>query len=240
MTTGRRQYPFSLPTNLSKCYRSSLKPAKFVDPLGSRFTTVYANGESIRFSAAIYIRHELTQRCLEALSGILSENAFVEFKLELLSELQTLPSCRRDDPDAVWKVFEETLTSMSGLQVERRTFPKMSNIVQDSTSSVDAITRRLAARLKYKQVHLSSPSEYRQIACKTSIYQSSPGILLSLHLVAQDFRLSLSRRKDLSRVVKLIIKFALQIDNRDWVDYWERIMPVEVTNHVQVTGMKDF
>lgn len=240
VTIGRRQYPFSLSTKLSKSYRSSLKPIKFVDPVGPRFTTVYANGESMRFSAAIYIRHELTQRCLEALSDILNENAFIEFKVELLSELQALPSCQRDDPDAVWNVFEETLTCMSGLQGERHTFSTMGRIVQNSALSVDAITRRLAARLKSKEVHLSSPSEYQQASFKTSIYQSLPGILLSLHLIAQDFRLSLSRRKDLSRVVKLIIKFALQIGNRDWVDYWERIMPVEIPNHVRVRGMEDF
>lgn len=194
----------------------------------------------MRFSAAMYIRHELTQRCIEALSGIMNESIFVEFKVELLSELQALPGCQRDDPDAVWRVFEETLSSMSGLQVEKRSFSTMSRIVQDGTLSSDAITRRLAARIDSKQVSLSPPSEYKQVSFKTSVDRSLPGILLALHLIAQDFRLSLSHKKDLSRVVKLIIKFALQIGKRDWVDYWERIMPVEVTGHVQVRGMKDF
>nr|KIR46048.1 anaphase-promoting complex subunit 1 [Cryptococcus bacillisporus CA1280] len=234
VTIGRKQYPISLPTEVSQCSRSSPKPIKFVDPVGPRFTAVFANGDSMRFSAAMYIRHELTQRCIEALSGILNESIFAEFKIELLSEFQALPGCQRDDPDAMWRVFEETLSSMSGLQVEKRSFSTMSRIVQDSTLSLDAITRRLAARIKSKQVPLSPPSEYKQISFKTSVDRSLPGILFALHLIAQDFRLSLSHKKDLSRVVKLVIKFALQIGKRDWVDYWERIMPMEVTGHVQV------
>ncbi|KIR73652.1 anaphase-promoting complex subunit 1 [Cryptococcus deuterogattii CA1014] len=234
VTIGRKQYSISFPTELSKCSRSSPKPIKIVDPVGPRFTAVFASGDSMRFSAAMYIRHELTQRCIEALSGILNESIFAEFKVELLSELQALPGCQRDDPDAVWRVFEETLSSMSGLQVEKRSFSTMSRIVQDSTLSSDAITRRLAARINSKQVPLSPPSEYEQVSFKTSVDQSLPGILLVLHLIAQDFRLSLSHKKDLSRVVKLVTKFALQIGKRDWVDYWERIMPVEITGHVQV------
>ncbi|TYJ53105.1 hypothetical protein B9479_006286 [Cryptococcus floricola] len=229
MTSGRKILPFHVPVEDGTTISS------LTDASGPHFTAVYEDGSAKQYSAAMRIRHELTEQCFLALSGSLSAEEFYQYKIEFLSSLQQLKPWETNDEERVWGVFVRVLEGILGVdhdQVEQHGF---GGVMQAGLGSADPISRRLASLLEISTGPLSKPSS-THAPRHTLPPQRAVSLLLAIHLVGQDQRLALSKQRDLERVAGLIIRLAIHVGRKDWVDYWERLVPMRVHNVTFGTG----
>ncbi|WWD19052.1 hypothetical protein CI109_103510 [Kwoniella shandongensis] len=210
-----------------------------IDHAGSRFTAVYEDGESIRLSADLRIRHTLTNQAIEALSYVLPPQHFFHLKTEVLAAIQRLPSCQRSDGPVVWKAFANVVRGMLQIDVESPPSEHLDVLLHDAQSSSDPIIRRLAARVHRNRnatVGGSAVTAAQLVFGETLRPSDAAPVMLALHLVAQDCRLSATRRRELGGLVKLVSDIAATMGRVDWVDYWARLLPSEVSNLVPRFG----
>ncbi|WVQ74951.1 hypothetical protein IAR50_004559 [Cryptococcus sp. DSM 104548] len=224
MTSGRRIVPLQVPVE------EGMAISSFADPSGPHFTAMYQDGSAKRYSAAIRIRHELTEQCFLALSGSLPAEEFHRLKLEFLSNLQQLKQWEKHDEEHVWGVFVRVLKGLLGMDDEEAEQTGSIGVVQASLCSTDPIARRLASLLQAPTNPPSEPASTHAAPRNTFPPQRAVSILLAIHLVGQDQRLALSKQKDLERVAGLILRLAMHVGRQDWVDYWERIMPMKIAH----------
>ncbi|WVO13449.1 hypothetical protein L204_101065 [Cryptococcus depauperatus] len=233
ITTGNALLPFSF----SKTRYNHSTIVKLIHPVGSRFTAIFKDGEASRYSIDIHVQHELTDNCLRAMSNALLPQDFSSLRLDILQSLQALPTWQQSSEDTVWPIFERALSKILrldiGVHIDDNQSFDVDQVVQDGLLANDPTTRRISARLRSKHKHGLKPA---RLITKTdpssSIQHSAVLALLCLHLVAQDLRLSKSRRKGLRLVTRLVKNIAIQIGREDWFDYWERILPTN-SHHVQ-------
>ncbi|WRT68383.1 uncharacterized protein IL334_005359 [Kwoniella shivajii] len=210
------------------------KIVKLIDAIGPRFTVIFEDGESVRVSADLLIKHQLTKQCIEALSCVLPAQEFFYFKREFLATLQTLPNSLRNARPETWKVFANTVRNMLQIDVEPPAKTPFEAVLTNGQSSSDPIARRLAQRL-CQQRSTSSHLTGAQLICGETLRTSDAApVLLALHLVAQDLRLVSTRSSEIEDLVKLISDLASEIGRGDWKDYWFRILPLEMT-HIKST-----
>lgn len=195
------------------------------DAVGSRCTVIFEDGEKLRISADFRIQHLLVRQCFEALSYVLTPEAFFSFKRELVAHLQNLSSLERGDDVAPWTVFQGVLFAMVDISLPAPQGNAYERLLEASQQSADPVTRRLAARAQAKRWQASpQPTPPQALGAKIDPTEI-PGILLALHLVAQDCRLSSSRQKDLTAVATVLIELSGRMGRADWRDYWLRLVP---------------
>jgi anaphase-promoting complex subunit 1 len=195
------------------------------DAVGSRYTVIFEDGEKLRISADFRIQHLLVRQCFEALSYVLTPEAFFSFKRELISHLEGLSSLERGDDVAPWTVFRRVLFAMIGIPLPVSQSDAYEHLLDASQQSADPVTRRLAVRAQAKRRQASPQPTPRQALGAMIDPTEIPGILLTLHLVAQDCRLSSSRQKDLPALATVLVELSGRLGRADWRDYWLRLVP---------------
>ncbi|WWD02564.1 hypothetical protein V865_000604 [Kwoniella europaea PYCC6329] len=209
---------------------SERRMVKLLDPIGPRFTIIYEDGESLRVDADLRIDHHLTRQCFEALSYVIPPQQFFFVKREILSFLQQLPSIQRRDDGQIWKIFSSVMRAMLQIEGESQPTNPFETLVHDGQISSNPISRRLAQSITRNTSATRSLSTTGLMYGETLRLEDTAPIMLALHLVAQDLRLSSTGRKEIGGVVKLISDLASKMGRRDWKDYWARIMPCEVSD----------
>lgn len=203
--------------------RTNKRMTSLQDSVGSTFTIRYEDGEISRFSADLVIRNPLVQRCLESISYAIPPLSFFVLKRELLSRLETLESrCS----ESSWGIFGDTIREMFGLQVQVHPATSFGRLVNNSQTSADPIMRRLANASTGRRHSSETSYETRKAWCGE--YLSTPDvvpILLALHFVAQDCRLSSARSVDIDKIAGLIMDLASMAGRLDWWEYWKRLVP---------------
>nr|XP_019044670.1 hypothetical protein I302_06583 [Kwoniella bestiolae CBS 10118]OCF23600.1 hypothetical protein I302_06583 [Kwoniella bestiolae CBS 10118] len=209
---------------------SDRRIVNLLDPMGPRFTIVYEDGETLRVDADSRVEHRLTGQCLEALSYVLPALQFFFVKREVLTALQNIPIVLRSEGKEVWKVFGTTLRAM--LQVEGESHPHtpFEHLIMDGQKSPDAIIRRLAHRIGKKDTALRPLPMSNLMYGETLRLEDAAPVMLALHLIAQDLRLSSTARSEIGGIVRLISDLASKMGRSDWKDYWARIIPHEVSD----------
>ncbi|WVR07598.1 hypothetical protein IAU60_004640 [Kwoniella sp. DSM 27419] len=214
------------------------KLVELVDAVGPRFTAIYEDGERLRFSADLRIKHKLTSQCLKALSMVLPTEDFFHIKREVLTAVQQLPCSRKADPVAIWVAFASVIQRMLHLASPGVKSDPSNTPLSDTVASSDPLTRRLAERLRKAKGGTNSVAAARDAGLQygETIRPDHAGpIMLALHLVAQDLRLSSVARKELGGLVVLITGIATRIGRDDWRDYWARHMPHHTSDRAAVT-----
>lgn len=256
MTSNGRQIPLNLPgrrddgrDDVARKLASSLNMAldedhvmghqhhvakitALVDAHSSNFTAVLEDGERVLVSADFRIRDPLVRRCLEAIAFAISEADFFVVKQELLARLEALSGPERRDRQAVWGAVAETITTMLGIPSFRNESAPLEAIVTDAAESADPVTRKLATKVRGMRLtsNKGRTSNLSRPICGSSLPTSTGApILLVLHLVAQDCRLSATGQAGLVYLVPLLLKISRGIGRLDWADYWMRLMPMSVT-----------
>lgn len=204
---------------------------KLSDPVGSKCTAVFEDGESMRVSTDFTIRHELSRRCFEALSYALSAAGFFIFERELLAQVNGLSGAEKANDDALWEVFLQLLLSMFGIPFPKKEHSPFETLSGEAERAEDPITRRLAKAVQDRHPlrQKAASTESGLIWAESLSAPDAASILLALHLVAQDCRLSLTRQLDLSKLAPLLMQIASRIGTADWRDYWVRLMPTAYT-----------
>ncbi|KAK8854800.1 hypothetical protein IAR55_003539 [Kwoniella newhampshirensis] len=259
ITSGGRQIPLQIPQHkdeghedVTRKLASSLRVAiedqhvsqkgngdrksritKLVDPVESRFTAVYEDGESVRLSADFTIRHHLTKHSMEALSFSLPPQEFFYLKREVLAAIYCLPACQKNDEHIIWQTFASVIRCMLHIRVETPSTEPLEILLDDAENSMDPVTRRLAARVRGGLPRKSG--KVAPIAARLRFGESlrlddAVPVLFALHLVAQDCRLSSSHRRRMGGLVRLVSDIATRVGRVDWVDYWARLWPSEVSS----------
>ncbi|WVF72786.1 hypothetical protein IAT40_007604 [Kwoniella sp. CBS 6097] len=249
LTTGGRTIPFTIDrppveahAEVARKFASSLRMGvdqrhsransekrivKLDDAIGPRFTAIYEDDERIGVSADMRIRHHTTQQCLVALSYVLPASDFFLLKREVLSAIQQLPSpgkaCRR----SLWDTFSRVLRGMLQLGPAPTSLEPVHQLLVDAQHSSSRLARRLAFRVRPRT---PSASPQGTNVRETLPLEDAAPVMLALHLVAQDLRLSATRRDELGGIVRLISDIASRIGMADWKDYWARLMPYEVSD----------
>ncbi|WVQ99984.1 hypothetical protein IAU59_007127 [Kwoniella sp. CBS 9459] len=207
---------------------SEKKIVKLVDAIGPRFTAVYEDEDRLHISADMRIRDQLTRQCLLALSYLLPAADFFLLKRGVLLAIQQIPSSAKTCHRTVWATFSKVLRTMLHLDTATAPAIPLNQLLLDAHHSTSRLTRRLASKVHY------TPSQ-RQGDVDTAITQTLPledaaAVMLALHLVAQDLRLSATRRNELGGIVRLASDISSRIGRIDWKDYWARLMPLEVSD----------
>ena len=237
LSDGRDEVAYKLASSLNMTVddddlmdgrRPDQKVVNLLDPVGSRCTVIFEDGKQIRISADLRIHHELLRRCFEALSNVLSEEGFFILKRELLAQMNSLSAVQRRSDAAIWAVFSKVLQQMLGFSVSDVQQSAFGTLLSRATEASDPITRRLAGVVRDRH----SPHDNDSLTGETTLifgemlplFDAAP-VILVLHLVAQDCRLSSTRRADLLRMAPLVIDIAARIGKVEWQDYWMRLMP---------------
>lgn len=176
-----------------------------VDPCGSNVTAVYSDGERVRISVQVALPFGLSRRALEALSFALEPEQYAELSVEFLGNAADLSSAT---PSQQWQALARVILSKCGV----------TGSVPD-TLTTDPTLLRLARRLRQRTAPPGTAAQSATLAAST------PHVLLALHLVAQDCRLSSSVEADLLLIVPVLAQLAAALKRNDWLDYWTRLMP---------------
>ncbi|WVQ68082.1 uncharacterized protein L199_006288 [Kwoniella botswanensis] len=252
MTSGGRQISLQIPRQpregheeVARKLASSLRMAvdekhtrlnserrilKLLDPIGPRFTIIYEDGECLRVDADLRIDHHLTRQCFEALSYVIPPQQFFFVKREILSSLHQLPSIQRRDDGQFWKIFSSVIRAMLQIEGESQPTNPFETLVHDGQISSNPIARRLAQRMTRNTSATRSLLTTGLMYGETLRLEDTAPIMLALHFVAQDLRLSSTGRKEIGGIVRLISDLASKMGRWDWKDYWARIMPCEVSD----------
>ncbi|WWC90724.1 uncharacterized protein L201_005661 [Kwoniella dendrophila CBS 6074] len=259
MTSGGRQIALQVPSQtregheeVARKLASSLRMAvndnharahserrivKLADSVGSRFTVNFEDGESVKINADFRIKHLLIKQCLEALSCVLSAQEFFSLKRELIACIQRLPTIQQNEDGPTWRTFKNTILTVLQIEVERCPTTAHEILERDNQESSDPTTRRLAHRIRQKHRKLPTLSMPETISSETLGLETTAPIMLALHLVAQDLRLSSKTLKYVKDVVKLVSYLASKVGKLDWKDYWARLLPDAVSRSNPIEGI---
>jgi anaphase-promoting complex subunit 1 len=215
--------------------------AALAHPVGSRCTVIFEDGETARLSADFRIRHPLVKQCVEALAYFLPPQVAFDIRRELLERTQGLPAVEQDDGKAIWNVFDSILRTILGLPTSSPPSNAFDRLLDEAEGTADSITRRLAARVRDRKRPSSRLSSLPALPFRQPVsLADASSFLLPLHFVAQDCRLSVTRRKDLLKLSPLLIDLATRLGKLDWWDYWLRLMPPEGQTPQQPEGKSSF
>lgn len=181
-----------LATTLNMAERHSRQITGITDPIASRFTVRFADGDCTQVSMDYRLQDRLVRQCFEAISTLLPPQDVFDMKRQLVG--------------ADWPSFHNTIRARVGLECHPP--PRR-----------DSIARRLASKVESAIPKRNAPATTSKAAVP---------ILLALHLVAQDCRLSQSKRSDLDLVASLVQELAAAVGRRDWLDYWLRLVPQDM------------
>lgn len=197
------------------------------DANGSCVSVVYSDGAQVRVSLDCTPPPGIVARTLESLSYTLSNDLFGYLFRTYLLEVNRLPTHERRDRSKLWRLLSRILLDEFGLT------PTVNN---DGWS--DSIMRQLALRVKRSNSggndNRSSPEPSLDSLTRAT---NMPKVLVALHLLAQDCRLSSTTESDLPLLAALIIPLAATIGRQDWVDYWTRLVPKVATGTALPPGI---
>ena len=201
----------------------SASPVKLTNPVGSRFTMTYEDGESLRLSVDFVVRNMLVRRCMEAMAWVLDPQQLFALKQNLIGRIADLESGFKRNAQAIWDTFQDVVLELAGQKSEGKLLGDRQQLLEAARTSNDPITRRLAAKIAPSTTANQSFTTIMPISSEAG--EAVCNILFALHLVAQDCRLSSCRRNDFVRVSKLVLSLAAVTGQTDWWDYWMRIIP---------------
>jgi anaphase-promoting complex subunit 1 len=238
---GRDELPRQLASSLSMVLDDSAsmshhtghrKMMMLKDEVGTRCTAVFVDGEQARMTFDFRIRSGLSRKCFEALSYILPAEAFFALKKKLLLRLQA------GTTETVWDSFSQSVRALLGFSATSPHLSPLDSLTSKAENTSDSTTRRLAARVRARRPTPSTgATDVSASSTDVEFSETAAPILLALHLVAQDCRLSMRSRGDLKKVVALILDIAGQIGRIDWWDYWMRLLPCTPTTLEPICGM---
>lgn len=197
------------------------------DAFGQCVSVHFDDGETLRLKVNHTIDDTLVQQCVEAIACLLPEPAVFALKRHLCSIIQASDAFHQRDVASTWEAFVQVIRSVLVIPP----YPCPAGISQERSSGC-AITARLAARARSKRSGVVSSAqstgpESRPLS-RTPDFDSGSltAILIALHLVAEDCRLSQSRQEDLKRISGLVLELCAASGEEDWYDYWMRLMPL--------------
>ena len=177
----------------------------------------FDDGETARISVDYRIRDELVHQCLDAIAWSLSPDAVFAIKRELLFSSREV-NARTLDPAQAWTAFVCALKTSLGVPVVEGTGVR--------TSANDPVIGKLLVKVKTKRKDTGTPQTARQATRAPELGSASLAkVLYSLHLVAQDCRLTQSRTRELDKVAGLIVDLCRAGGEENWLDYWSRLVP---------------
>ncbi|WOO83833.1 Negative regulator of mitosis [Vanrija pseudolonga] len=198
---------------------SERRVVDLLDASGSKVTVVYSDGDRLRVSLDFEPAQGVACRCLEALSYALSQNEFAQLSEAFLAELQQQMAPQRSEVETQWRTLSNVLYTMCGLTPSPEHDTRVELLSGWSTQS-DPVLRRLAQRIKMVERTPASTT-----ADTVRPHSLTPNVLLALHLVAQDSRLSSATASWLTHLAPVLLRLSAAIGREDWVDYWRRLMP---------------
>ncbi|ORX38535.1 hypothetical protein BD324DRAFT_599421 [Kockovaella imperatae] len=205
----------------------STVPVGLRNPVRGRFTLVLADGEEIRLSVDFVLKNRLVRQCLESLAWVLDATQVFDLKCRVLMGAQALSAHLRGDSSELWHVFEAAVLDFLGSRRPKSSGSRRRMFLETSCSSSDPIIRRLVAKLAKSS---DKPLQPDRIDNESSV--NIPGIIIALHLVAQEQRLRSANHRDFSQVGQFLIRLTAAIGQRHWWDYWKRLVP-NGTAHLQ-------
>ncbi|EIW67269.1 hypothetical protein TREMEDRAFT_72199 [Tremella mesenterica DSM 1558] len=213
---------FSMMTDLHAPHSIERKVIKLVDPVKSSFTAIFDDEERIRFSAHYVFPNGLVGRCMTALSDLLTEEAFFIFHQEFMRTDYTDPA---ELISTEWTKFTIILRHCLKIPIYRAegTFGKL---CEQARKSSDPTIRRLARAARTKVNMIPGRKEV------LSIEKEMGGVIMALHLVGQDSRLSSMRERELVDVAEVIVCLSSAAGRKDWMDYWLRLIPSAIKSVV--------
>lgn len=216
VTSSSRTIPIGLPfldelprhlaASLTMDHKGDHRIVGISDSVDSRFTIIFDDGDSVQVSVDFRLQDRLVRQCFEAIAALLPADEVFELKRAIIV-----------NASYSWDDFCRTLSSLLGIPFS--TIVPPSSALSAATCSKDGTARRLVARLQ-KRVE-RGPVEANPIL--TSMAATS--VLLALHLVGQDCRLSQKRRADLELVADVVKHISAATGRKDWLDYWQRLSP---------------
>lgn len=204
------------------------KIVELLDPVGPRCTIVFEDGARLRVSADLRITHDLPRQCSEVISYALSGEALFPFKRDLLVQINHLSAVQQGSESAVWTIFHNSVMRMLGFTTKPMYRKPFEALLGEAERGCDPITRRLASAIRQRRPHSDEAPHTEQphpMSGLESHKLDAASVLLALHLVAQDCRLSATRQSGLSKLAHLLKEIAGRIGRLDWQDYWMRLMP---------------
>ena len=213
--------------NMSGC-NADREIVDLLDPAGPRCSVRVKNGKQIRIFVDLNVRHNLVRRCLEALSCVLSPESFFIFKRELLVQINRMPAVQRRADHAIWDCFLVVVLGALGFPVPSLLRSPFDKLLTQARTSSSCIARRLAegVRSSHASINEDSPTMGSHMICDERLKSSeAASILIALHLLAQDCRLSSSWQIELTRLASLLVEISGRIGRMDWQDYWIRLIP---------------
>lgn len=198
---------------------SERRVVDLLDASGSKVTVLYSDGDRLRVSLDFEPPQGVASRCLEALSYALSQNEFAQLSEAFLAELQQQIAPQRSEVDTQWRTLSNVLYTMCGLTPSPELDTRTELLSSWSTQS-DPVLRRLARRIGRAPASTTAET--------VRPHSLTPNVLLALHLVAQDSRLSSATASWLTHLAPVLLRLSAAIGREDWVDYWRRLMPGSV------------
>ncbi|RXK41172.1 hypothetical protein M231_01577 [Tremella mesenterica] len=213
---------FSMMTDLHAPHSIERKVIKLVDPVKSSFTAIFDDEERIRFSAHYVFPNGLVGRCMTALSDLLTEEAFFIFHQEFMRTDYTDPA---ELISTEWTKFTIILRHCLKIPIYRPegTFGKL---CEQARKSSDPTIRRLAKAARTRVNMIPGRKEV------LSIEKEMGGVIMALHLVGQDSRLSSMRERELVDIAEVIVCLSSAAGRKDWTDYWLRLIPSAIKSVV--------
>ncbi|SCZ94668.1 BZ3500_MvSof-1268-A1-R1_Chr12-3g04033 [Microbotryum saponariae] len=164
------------------------------------------------------LREDLTRTCLQALSLTLSTDQFVSL------ERKVRVTCRRDRSGA-WAAFTAVLLRQGEVEVSENHRDAATVIIQATN---DAPNDPVLGVFRSLQSATVAPSNARQIASPLDATERDDlkVVVATLHLVAEDLKLSTLKRDDCKRLSQLVFSLAASLGLEEWVDVYRRSLGI--------------
>ena len=184
-------------------------------------TLVHEDGWESLATFDIFPQNKLVTECFQLLALTLPNEVTFEIRRLFLEKWceRGWSTCR----DVEFNCFSITLLQVFGLEVEGATLP-------------DDPWARLAASSSYSRFVEDSVLSLLQQPPTIPVPRPIPNtshptlapVLYGFHILAEQFRFSISRHQDLLKFVPLLCRIAVAV-RPEWADYWKRLVPDAIT-----------
>ncbi|KDE02819.1 hypothetical protein MVLG_06656 [Microbotryum lychnidis-dioicae p1A1 Lamole] len=194
-------------------------------------TTLDGNRSLVELPTNELLREDLTRTCLQALSLTLSTDQFVSL------ERKVRVTCQRDRSGA-WAAFTAILLRQGEVEVSGNHRDAATVIIQATNDAPNDPVLGVFRSLRSAKV---APSNARQIASPLDATEREDlkVVVATLHLVAEDLRLSTLKMDECKRLSQLVFSLAASLGLEEWVDVYRRSLGIpsdETAYNVPLAG----
>ncbi|XP_070577566.1 anaphase-promoting complex subunit 1-like [Ptychodera flava] len=221
------------------------------DPVSTRFTLEYGNGNMYRTSLPEMCSSPLVKYCLEALKYILPKDVAIQLMVRWYATNNAPggPTSRSE-----WQKFMVCLLSMMGYDVARlhqaNQFDpdgslspiapkkhKMSGSSEDWEYLFDSDYHKKEGHSQARLLHLTNPDissedgmkhEQGSVDTTAVLFTYIPTILFTLHLVYEEFKLNVMLSRNSQDLAALLVQIASDLQMAEYIDLYCRDHPTLV------------